>query len=93
MSTILDSTFLLPAHHLYSAAPLESEIQSRVAVILRSSSYRQVQQVQCEIFPGCIVLRGVVDSFYLKQIAQSLLRELLLAGWRIENSIEVRWTI
>jgi hypothetical protein len=39
------------------------------------------------------VLRGVVDSFYLKQIAQSLLRELLLAGWRIENSIEVRWTI
>lgn len=91
---MLESSFILHDRHLlYRAIPSETETHSRVVSMLRSSSYRQVQQVQCEIFPGCIVLRGVVDSFYLKQIAQSRLRELLLAGWRIENSIEVRWAI
>lgn len=42
---------------------------------LRSSTYRGLLSVHCESDNGAIVLRGRVASFFLKQIAQEIVRE------------------
>lgn len=55
---------------------------------LRQSSYREVRCVTCEFREGVVTLRGRVPTFYLKQIAQSL----VLTMERVEginNRLEV----
>jgi osmotically-inducible protein OsmY len=38
---------------------------------LRAKSYRQLWMIVCEFHEGLLTLRGVVNSYYLKQVAQA----------------------
>ena len=55
---------------------------------LRASSYRALDDVRCDFVNGVMVLRGRLPSFYLKQLAQEVVRD----GdneWTIMNEVEV----
>jgi osmotically-inducible protein OsmY len=43
---------------------------------LRKSAYVELRRVSCEYHEGALTLRGRVSSYYLKQMAQSLVSEL-----------------
>lgn len=43
---------------------------------LRQSSYFALRYVACEYHEGVLILRGRVPSFYLSQIAQTLVRKV-----------------
>lgn len=63
---------------------VQAQAQSR----LRGSCYRQLHLVSCEFHEGVLTLRGHVSSFYLKQLAQTLIRELDGVA-QINNRLEV----
>jgi hypothetical protein len=57
--------------------------------LLRSSGYRPLLRLDCEVRDGQAVLSGAVPTFYLKQLAQALLLRLPdLQG--VRNLVEVR---
>jgi osmotically-inducible protein OsmY len=51
---------------------VQPEAQSR----LRNSGYHELYLVSCDFHEGVLTLRGRVSSFYLKQVAQELIRRL-----------------
>ena len=51
---------------------VQAEAQSR----LRKSGYHELCLVSCDFHEGVLTLRGCVSSFYLKQVAQELIRRL-----------------
>ena len=55
---------------------------------LKSTGYLPLRQLQIEIQDSRIALRGNVPSFYLKQLAQSVIRRFV-TGYEIENLVEV----
>ena len=63
---------------------VEAEAEAR----LRQSSYREVRCVTCEFHEGVLTLRGRVPTFYLKQVAQSLVLRMERAE-EINNRVEV----
>ena len=52
------------------------ELAARVESHLRATSYAQLRDVSCETELGVLTLRGRVSTFYMKQIAQTLVREV-----------------
>jgi hypothetical protein len=57
--------------------------------LLRSSGYRPLARLDCEVRDGRAILSGVVPTFYLKQVAQTLLLRLgEVQG--VKNLVEVR---
>ena len=55
---------------------------------LRDSQYQVLAQVSCEFREGILILRGRVPSFYMKQIAQTVIRDLDDVV-RVDNRLEV----
>ena len=49
---------------------------------------RRVLNLAVEVGPGCVVLRGRVNSYHLKQLAQTGAQEAL-PGLHLENAIVV----
>ena len=43
---------------------------------LQASGYRALRSISCEYHEGMFVLRGKVPSFYMKQVAQELVRSV-----------------
>ena len=89
MSENHGGTRLLPPQEqesgLSKERPLvQAEAQSR----LRKSGYRELHFVSCEFHEGVLTLRGRVSSFYLKQVAQELIRQLDGAE-EVNNRLEV----
>jgi osmotically-inducible protein OsmY len=75
-----------------SGTLLEDSIDRRVALLaecqLRDTTYQPLTGISCDFHDGVAVLRGTVPTFYLKQVAQSVVRKL--AGVKqIDNRIEV----
>lgn len=52
------------------------EIAGRASRILGNSPYAALRAVACEFKDGILTLNGEVPTFYLKQIAQTMLREV-----------------
>ena len=57
---------------------------------LRSSRYWSVRNVRCSVEDGVVVLFGTVTSYYMKQIAQTVVMNLELVI-RVENQCEVQY--
>jgi osmotically-inducible protein OsmY len=55
---------------------------------LRNSSYWAVRTVSCDYHEGVLILRGRVSAYYLKQVAQTVVREMD-GVQEINNFIEV----
>jgi osmotically-inducible protein OsmY len=67
---------------------LGDDIQRRAQQQLHSSPYREVRHTTCAYSKGLLLLKGQVSSFYLKQIAQTVVRDVV--GVRhIVNTIQV----
>ncbi len=50
----------------------EEIIREEAVMLLQESPYRELWDVACEFREGVLTLRGRVPSFFLKQIAQSI---------------------
>jgi hypothetical protein len=55
-----------------------ARIQQQVRYCLESSSYAPLRSLRCRIADGALVIQGEVHSYYLKQVAQELVRRLKL---------------
>lgn len=59
---------------------------------LRKNAYLVLRNISCEFRDGILILRGCLPTYYLKQIAQSVV--FGVAGVeRIDNQIEVRSSV
>ena len=66
-------------------------LQNQIATILSNNPYLMQQKLQLEAERGHVILRGVVSSFFQKQMAQEALRQIDGVD-EIENHLEVDWT-
>lgn len=64
-------------------------VQAAACAALRQAPYESVRRVDCEVCDGAIVLRGNVGSFYLKQVAQTVVARRLNGAALIVNRLEV----
>ena len=55
---------------------------------LRSNSYPALRKITCDFLNGVLILRGCVETYYLKQLAQEVVASLAEPG-RIDNQIQV----
>jgi hypothetical protein len=58
--------------------------------LLKTSAVTEIRSLEMERIGNQIILRGVVCSFYYKQLAQELVRNAV-AGLEIENQISVEY--
>ena len=65
-----------------------SAVQAAAQSRLRKSGYHELHVVSCEFHEGVLTLRGRVSSFYLKQVAQEVIRRLEGAE-EVNNRLEV----
>jgi len=49
-------------------------VMALVRARLRRSAYEAIRSITCEFHEGVLTLRGRVPSYYLKQVAQELVR-------------------
>lgn len=89
MSTVRDS--IVPANRARQEFSLVQErkaIQAMVESQMRKSGYYELRGVSCDFHEGVLTLRGTVDSYYLKQLAQSLVFHLK-GVQELSNRLEV----
>ena len=55
---------------------------------LREGHYLALREVTCQFCEGVLILRGRVPSFYLKQVAQTVVRNIEEVA-PIDNRLEV----
>jgi hypothetical protein len=59
--------------------------------LLHASNYATLRRLQCEVAEAVVSVHGVVPSYYLKQMAQTVIQQLdAIQG--IKNLVEVRAT-
>ncbi len=69
----------------------ELDLDTLITATISKSPHLRSHKLHVEIQQGHVVLRGVVNSYYTKQMAQETLRRV--AGVeRIENQLEVHWS-
>jgi osmotically-inducible protein OsmY len=71
-----------------SAAP--ASLDEQVSALLAKSPYASTRRLRIETQAGKVVLRGVVPSYYQKQMAQEAVRRLSGVS-EVDNQLEVHW--
>lgn len=66
----------------------EAVVASHAEMGLRRSSYRELRGISCYFHEGVLTLRGRLPSYYLKQVAQTLVVRTV-AHCAVVNRIEV----
>lgn len=51
-------------------------IESSVKSELHSSGYRSLREIDCHVHEDMVILSGIVPSFYMKQIAQTVVMKI-----------------
>jgi osmotically-inducible protein OsmY len=60
-----------------SGAPITiGTAEERIRCVLRQSSYGEIRNVSCTFHKGVAILHGRVGSFYIKQVAQTILAKV-----------------
>jgi hypothetical protein len=57
---------------------------------LRHSGYGCLSRIKCEVTEGVAVVDGIVPSFYLKQVAQSII--LRIDRIKVKNNLIVQYS-
>jgi hypothetical protein len=70
----------MPLHPFQLRLELENRVQARTG--------RQIRNLDIELLPEGVVLRGEAMSYYVKQLAQQGVREFL-PNVRLDNAIQV----
>jgi osmotically-inducible protein OsmY len=71
-------------------SPTDILLDNEVHHALRRNPYLTHRQLRCETEQGRVVLRGVVGTYYQKQMAQETLRRIDGVS-EIANELEVSW--
>ena len=58
------------------ATDAEARVVARVRQCLQDASYYSLRRISCEFHEGILFLRGRVPSYYLKQVAQEIIRKI-----------------
>jgi hypothetical protein len=66
----------------------KESVRSAVLLRLKRSPYRELRGIDCDFHEGVLSLRGRVPSFYLKQVAQTLITDVDRVV-EINNRLEV----
>lgn len=69
---------------------VESNLDSLISSTMQTNPYLKSRNLRFETAEGRVVLRGVVSSYYHKQMAQEALRRLQGVN-HVENHLEVNW--
>jgi hypothetical protein len=69
--------------------PRELATEEQAQAELSNSKYLGVRRLSCQVRGGVLTLNGQVTSFFLKQVAQSLLRRYLETGIVLEDRLDV----
>ena len=69
---------------IQASLPLEVELLRQV----QTRTGRRVRDLAVELRPECVVLRGYAATYYVKQLAQQGVRDIL-PHVRLENAITV----
>jgi osmotically-inducible protein OsmY len=89
MSENHEGTRLIAPHEPeLSGAKKKPAVQAEAQTRLRTSGYHELHLISCNFHEGVLSLRGRVSSFYLKQVAQTVVRELDGVD-EINNRLEV----
>jgi hypothetical protein len=67
----------------------DPDLQEEAQAALRSSHYRPLWHLHCQVQAGVAVLSGIVSSYYLKQMAQTVLLSLKRLNG-VENRLVVQ---
>ena len=70
---------------------IEANLESRLLTALSGNPYLAGRTVRLETEEGRVVLRGTVNSYFQKQMAQESLRRVEGVS-EIENELTVMWT-
>jgi hypothetical protein len=81
------ATFSDPPQKGLAMARLPQELR-QVQEALAESSYWPLPRIQVEFDAGQIILRGVVNSYYLKQVAQTVAVKFI-GGFPLLNCLHV----
>ena len=68
----------------------EHSLASLISSAIQQNPHLNRRRLRFETHEGRVVLRGVVSSYYQKQMAQEALRKVDGVG-QIENHLEVNW--
>jgi hypothetical protein len=68
--------------------PAKTGVEATAEARLRQASYVALHHVSCRLHDGVLTLRGRVPSYYLKQIAQTLLYSIE-GVLKINNELDV----
>ena len=66
----------------------DTRLGSLARKALATCGYPPVSLLECQVNNGTVILHGVLNSYYLKQVAQESVRRLGIAD-RIENRVTV----
>jgi hypothetical protein len=67
----------------------DDDLRTAALELLQSSGFAALRRLCCEVTEAVVVVHGIVPSYYLKQVAQTLL--LRLDGIRsVKNLVDVR---
>jgi osmotically-inducible protein OsmY len=71
-----------------SALATSQAVQEVARAKLQRSAYQEIRKLTCDFHEGVLTLRGRVSSYYLKQVAQTLVFRLDGVG-ELNNRLEV----
>jgi hypothetical protein len=73
----------------YRLEPDDDGLRIAVLKLLQSSSYTTLRRLRCEVTNAVVIVHGILPSYYLKQVAQTIV--LRLEGIEgVMNLVEVR---
>jgi osmotically-inducible protein OsmY len=74
--------------HTTMISSMDDVVEVAAEARLMKSPYRELQQISCESRQGVVTLRGRVSSYYIKQIAQEFVGQLI-AVVEVDNRLNV----
>jgi len=78
----------MPVSAIMTNSPHSNGIVEMAEMRLRACAHRELRTLRCEYDKGVLILRGSVSSYYEKQLAQEVLRNLRGVDV-IRNAVEV----
>lgn len=69
---------------------IDNTLEDRVQTAIDASPYLTGRKLRFETEEGRVIIRGVVDTYFQKQMAQEALRRVTGIA-QIENDLEVTW--
>lgn len=66
-----------------------SQVELKAYELLRHTPYQSLAKIGCRFGDGVLTLRGRVESYFLKQVAQERLLKNLDPSVRISNQVDV----